>query len=573
MTIAGKKSAPAAPSRDPGTDFRVGIILVAYNAERTINSVLDRIPEAFWSRCAGVWLSDDGSGDATSKMACDWRLLHPKLPLTLVCQPVNLGYGGNQKAGYHWAIDNDLDCVVLLHGDGQYAPELIEEIIAPIERGEAKAVLGSRMSTRGGALRGGMPLYKYWGNRILTTFQNWVTGVELSEWHSGYRAYAVDILKSIDFDGNSDAFDFDTEILLQVLSAGGHIGEVPIPTYYGDEVSYVNGMKYAKDVVIDSLAWRLQQKGFGSGHLASVGPDYAMRDAVTSSHQAIIARLSKEPPSRILDVGCAAGWMAEALSADQHTVVGVDQSTYDGVADRMSRFIQTDLEGGIPSQVGGGYDVVVAADILEHLAAPEHLLSELKSVMKPDGFMLVSVPNVGHWYPRLRAVIGTFDYDQRGILDRTHLRFFNRRSFRRLLRIGGYHLALETPLGFPAEALGPGMNDHPPLVVRLFQMFEKLGLKVFPTLFAYQFLCELVPPVSSEVVTVVDRPEPGLAEGTRLNPDSFSLRGNGGGAGSSGNGAAPGVALDSNKADNQQRDNGDGGPGIEAGGPKAKDNV
>src|SRR5665647_3929835 len=87
-------------------------------------------------------------------------------------------------------------------------------------------------------------------------------------------------------------------------------------------------MKYAKDVVIDSLAWRLQQKGFGSGHLASVGPDYAMRDAVTSSHQAIIARLSKEPPSRILDVGCAAGWMAEALSADQHTVVGVDPVSY-----------------------------------------------------------------------------------------------------------------------------------------------------------------------------------------------------------------------------------------------------
>jgi SAM-dependent methyltransferase len=524
------------PRHEPG--FRVGIILVAYNAEATIHAVLDRIPETFWNRCAGVWLSDDGSGDATYNMAWDWRLLHPQLPLTLVRQPVNLGYGGNQKAGYHWAIDNDLDCVVLLHGDGQYAPEIIEDIIAPIERGEAMAVLGSRMLTKGGARRGGMPLYKYVGNRILTTFQNWITGIQLAEWHSGYRAYAVDVLKKIDFNGNSDGFDFDTEILLQVLSAGGQIGEVPIPTYYGDEVSYVNGMKYAKDVVIDSIAWRLQQKGFGAGHLASVGSDYAMRDAATSSHQAIISRLAKEEPSRILDVGCAAGWTSEMLSLARHTVVGVDQFAHDGVAERMSLFIQSDLDRGLPSEIGTGYDVVVAADILEHLSAPEHLLADLKNVLNPDGFMLVSVPNVGHWYPRIRALIGTFEYDQRGILDSTHLRFFNRRSFRRLLRIGGYHLKVETPLGFPAEALGPGMSDNPPMVVRLIQAFEKVGLKVYPTLFAYQFLCELVPPVRSEVVTVVGGADLALEGSTQLTPESFS---DGGGAG---NGAASNVTTD-----------------------------
>ncbi|HEY1988647.1 MAG TPA: bifunctional glycosyltransferase/class I SAM-dependent methyltransferase [Acidimicrobiales bacterium] len=563
-----KKAAPAASARRKKADFRVGIILVAYNAERTINAVLDRIPETFWDRCAGVWLSDDGSGDTTHKMAVEWRQLHPQLPLTIVRQPVNLGYGGNQKAGYHWAIDNELDCVVLLHGDGQYAPEIIEDIIAPIERGEAKAVLGSRMLTRGGARRGGMPLYKFVGNRILTTFQNWITGIHLAEWHSGYRAYAVDVLKKIDFNGNSDGFDFDTEILLQVLSAGGHIGEVPIPTYYGEEVSYVNGMKYAKDVVIDSIAWRLQKKGFGAGHLASVGTDYAMRDAATSSHQAIISRLSHEGPSRILDVGCAAGWTSEIL-ADRHTVVGVDQFAHPGVTDRMSEFIKADLGKGLPSKVGSGYDVVVAADVLEHLATPEHLLAQFKDVLNPDGFMLVSVPNVGHWYPRLRSLIGTFEYDQRGILDSTHLRFYNRRSFRRLLRIGGYHLKVETPLGFPAEALGPGMRDDPPLVVRLIQAFEKVGLKLYPTLFAYQFLCELVPPVRSEVVTVVSGTEVVLAGSTELNPDSFGA----GGDLPAGNGAAAPVPLDADDADDHQRNNGDGGSEVKVRRPKTKNNV
>jgi glycosyltransferase involved in cell wall biosynthesis len=563
-----KKAVPAPSAKRSGTDFRVGIILVAYNAEHTINAVLDRIPETFWDRCAGVWLSDDGSGDATHKMAVEWRRLHPKLPLTIVRQPVNLGYGGNQKAGYHWAIDNELDCVVLLHGDGQYAPEIIEEIIAPIERGEAKAVLGSRMLTRGGARRGGMPLYKFVGNRILTTFQNWITGIHLAEWHSGYRAYAVDILKKIDFNGNSDGFDFDTEILLQVLSAGGHIGEVPIPTYYGDEVSYVNGMKYAKDVVIDSIAWRLQKKGFGAGHLASVGTDYAIRDAATSSHQAIISRLAEEAPSRILDVGCAAGWTSEIL-AGRHTVVGVDQFAHPGVTDRMSEFIKADLGKGLPTKVGTGYDVVVAADVLEHLATPEHLLGQFKDVLNPDGFMLVSVPNVGHWYPRLRSLIGTFEYDQRGILDSTHLRFYNRRSFRRLLRIGGYHLKVETPLGFPAEALGPGMSDDPPLVVRLIQAFEKVGLKVYPTLFAYQFLCELVPPVRSEVVTVVGGTDVVLVGSTELSPDSFGA----GGDLAAGNGTTTPVSLDTDNADDHQRNNGDGGSEVKVRGPKAKNNV
>ncbi len=413
-----------------------------------------------------------------------------------------------------------------------------------------------------------MPLYKLVGNRILTTFQNWVTGAHLAEWHSGYRAYAVDVLKKIDFNGNSDGFDFDTEILLQVLSAGGRIGEVPIPTYYGDEVSYVNGMKYAKDVVIDSLAWRLQQKGFGAGHLASVGTDYAIRDAATSSHQAIISRLAREGPSRILDVGCAAGWTSEIL-AGRHTVVGVDQFAHPGVTDRMSEFIKADLGKGLPSKVGTGYDVVVAADVLEHLATPEHLLAQFKDVLNPDGFMLVSVPNVGHWYPRLRSLIGTFEYDQRGILDSTHLRFYNRRSFRRLLRIGGYHLKVETPLGFPAEALGPGMADDPPFLVRLIQTLEKAGLKVYPTLFAYQFLCELVPPVQSEVVTVVEGADAGLAGSTQLNPDSF-------GAGSglpADNGATASIALDADEPDDHQRNNGDGGPEVKVRRPKAKDNV
>ncbi len=243
-----------------GHGARVGVIVVAYNAESTVQAVLDRIPQAFWSRCVGVWVSDDGSTDATHEAALRWWADHSHHPVTVVRQPRNLGYGGNQKAGYRWAIENGLDVVVLLHGDGQYAPEIIEQLVDPIVEGRADAVLGSRMLTRGGALRGGMPLYKFVGNRILTRIQNSAAGAALSEWHSGYRAYSVAALGAIPFGVNSDGFDFDTQILLQLMSADRRITEVAIPTFYGTEISRVSGLRYAWQVVRHTLAWRRRRR-------------------------------------------------------------------------------------------------------------------------------------------------------------------------------------------------------------------------------------------------------------------------------------------------------------------------
>jgi glycosyltransferase involved in cell wall biosynthesis len=151
------------------------------------------------------------------------------------------------------AIKQGFDFVVLLHGDGQYAPECLLELVEPLKRGEADAVFGSRMIHPKNALRGGMPYYKFFGNRVLTTIQNRLLGTRLSEFHSGYRAYSVAALKVIPFDRNSNVFHFDTEVIIQLVTARKKILEVPIPTYYGDEICYVNGMKYARDVVKASL--------------------------------------------------------------------------------------------------------------------------------------------------------------------------------------------------------------------------------------------------------------------------------------------------------------------------------
>jgi len=247
---------------------RIGVLIVAYNAASTLRWVLDRLPHGFRSRVAEVLVFDDASDDGTYNVGLDYQV-NGDLPLTVTRHPRNLGYGGNQKSGYQWAIERDLDIVVLLHGDGQYAPEVIDDLIAPLDAREADAVFGSRMMGPDSARLGGMPLYKYLGNRVLTVFSNAIAGMSLTEWHSGYRAYRVDALRDIPFESNSDGFVFDTEIILQLHEAGKTIVEVPIPTYYGDEICYVNGVRYAKDVVVDVMRYRLQQRAFGSRKTAS----------------------------------------------------------------------------------------------------------------------------------------------------------------------------------------------------------------------------------------------------------------------------------------------------------------
>jgi glycosyltransferase involved in cell wall biosynthesis len=236
--------------------MKLGILIVAYNAQDTLAKVLDRIPSDFATQIDSILVCDDASTDDTHNVGLRYQS-NSKLPLTIVRHQINLGYGGNQKTGYQWALEKNLDLVVLLHGDGQYAPEYLPQMVEPIVSGRADVVFGSRMITRGGARKGGMPLYKFVGNKILTTLQNRLAKVSLTEWHSGYRAYSVAALQKINFLKNSDYFDFDSQIILQMIGARQRIVEIEIPTFYGDEISRVNGIKYGIKILIHTLRFRL----------------------------------------------------------------------------------------------------------------------------------------------------------------------------------------------------------------------------------------------------------------------------------------------------------------------------
>jgi glycosyltransferase involved in cell wall biosynthesis len=238
---------------------RVGVVVVAYNAASTLAKVLERIPKDFRSRVKEVLVADDSSSDATYLVGLGYSQVTKDLPLKVIRNPANLGYGGNQKVGYRWAIENGLDIVVLLHGDGQYAPEYLPAMVEPFQDPGIDAVFGSRMLRKGEARKGGMPLYKYLGNRVLTRIENWALGSSLSEFHSGYRAYRVSALIKLNFEDYSDDFDFDTEIIIDMIDKSMHIQEIPIPTYYGDEICYVNGIKYAFQITKDVLAYRVKK--------------------------------------------------------------------------------------------------------------------------------------------------------------------------------------------------------------------------------------------------------------------------------------------------------------------------
>jgi glycosyltransferase involved in cell wall biosynthesis len=236
---------------------KIGVLVVAYNAESTIETTLNRIPTDFINKIDSILISDDNSRDLTSERASEFAKTS-NLPIHVISQPINLGYGGNQKFGYSWAIQNKWDIVVLLHADGQYAPEFLPQIINPLMGNKADAVFGSRMLNKRDALIGGMPKYKWIGNQILTYIQNKLTKQNFSEWHSGYRAYKVESLKKLNLGDLSNGFRFDTQIILELLATNQRITEIPIPTFYGDEVSHVNGIEYAREIIWDTLRHRVK---------------------------------------------------------------------------------------------------------------------------------------------------------------------------------------------------------------------------------------------------------------------------------------------------------------------------
>ena len=242
---------------------KILIFIPAYNVEKKITGVFKKIPRYILKQYnINILIVEDNSKDNTLKVIK--KNINKKIikntKINLIINKKNLGYGGVQKVAYNYAIRKKFDYVIMLHGDGQYAPEELPNLLNGLNRNKFDVVIGSRMIKKKNALKGGMPLYKLIGNIILTKIQNFLLNKNLAEFHSGYRIYSVKSLKSIPFHLNTNDFHFDTEILIQLFIINSKIKEISIPTFYGDEICHVNGMKYAFNIVKTTFIALLQNK-------------------------------------------------------------------------------------------------------------------------------------------------------------------------------------------------------------------------------------------------------------------------------------------------------------------------
>lgn len=518
------------------------IYIVAYEAEEHLYDLFERIPYELFNRPDIHFLvNDDASSDNGPYVLKKWLLAHEIHNVTILKNRVNQGYGGNQKIGFRVAIDDGYAGLILLHGDGQYTPEMLPDFLNDLKESQPDVILGTRMHSSRSARKGGMPLYKLLGNRVLTTFQNWLTGWKLSEYHTGYRAYSTKFLASVPFEINTNEFHFDTEILLQAAYVGARINEIEIPTHYGDEICRVPGLKYAWDVITSTVQFKMHQSGMlCSLKLRNLSSD-RYRDktqAEYSSHAEALKVLKQHQAQNVLDIGCGLGYVAERCEQAGMRVTGLDCVT--PLPGTMSEFHTANLEDhSLPVSISD-FDSVLFLDVIEHLANPEEFLLSIrneaevhhaesisefdsekidetaplahsadknedrvwptaeqekaasgKKDLKPEKpsmpLLILSTPNIAFAAVRLNLLLGRFNYAERGILDITHKRLFTRRTLLQMLQDCGYEIERVHGIGVPFSAVMPTRTG------RFLGSVANLFAKIWPSLFAFQFLVECRP--------------------------------------------------------------------------------
>lgn len=464
---------------------KFALFIVAYNAEKHIEKTISRIPKELINKFAEIYLIDDFSKDKTSEAA---EAAFSNLGIKnyrVMRTPFNQGYGGNQKIGYSYAIKKGYDYVIMLHGDGQYPPEFLPDIIAGFLEKDVQAVFGSRMINRFQALKGGMPMYKWIGNQILTRIENSIMGSNLSEFHSGYRAYSTKALSLIYFNLNSNDFHFDTDIIIQFLSNNLKIKEIPMPTHYGDEVCHVNGMKYFWNCLKSVIKYRLCALGIFYQPNFEIKKElkrkYKVKNSSNSLHQYVI-NLPWEKNDSVIDLGANDGILSEKISVKVNDVTAVDIKKPE--ANAGVKTIGLDLNGNFDEILGyEKFNKAIALDIIEHLYDPEKAMLKINNILKDGGKLYISTANIAFILMRFTLLLGWFNYGKRGILDKTHHRLYTISSFKRLLKNNEF--TVEKVVGF-----GPPIADEISNK-GIFAFMDKLAgylAKTIPSVFSFNYL-------------------------------------------------------------------------------------
>ncbi|MBV9745841.1 MAG: methyltransferase domain-containing protein, partial [Acidobacteriia bacterium] len=314
-------------------------------------------------------------------------------------------------------------------------------------------------------------------------------GLHLTEFHCGYRAYSLRALARIDFSQMTNDFHFDTEIIIKLHHQRFRIVEVPIPTAYGNEICYVNGVRYASDVV--RAVHRYKQVCRSTRRypeFAEYFVHYPIKRAKHSSHY-YVQRLVGTGHD-VLDIGCGEGFFAAELAKNGNRTAGIDALSAPQVASALEQYVRADLESGIEPALERlevrRFDYILLLDVLEHLRRPERILCQAARALKDNGRIVVSVPNVANITVRLMLLFGRFNYKERGILDRTHLRFYTHRTARRLVEEAGYEIVEKKATVMPIE-LVLGLAPENPLMRACNATLAALT-RLMPGLLGYQVI-------------------------------------------------------------------------------------
>lgn len=386
--------------------------------------------------------------------------------------------GESQILGFRHAIERGYDVVAVLRADGQDAPEALPDLLEPLASGAADAVFGVRAPAD-------MPLARALAQRARLRFESTMLGTSFGEFNPGYRLYACAALKRIPFEKNARAAHFDAQIIIQLRGTGSSIVVRSVPRLPHPEPSLQSSLTYAKGLLKSVIGYELHEFGLHHHPEYVVPPAHTMKRSELSSHSQLL-QLVGPPPQRILDVGCGQGELGHVLKQRGHYVVGVDWSP---PRFELDAFVQADVALGLPSAIPGKFDVILLADVLEHMAEPLKLLEDTKERLQPGGRLLVSLPNVAHWSMRAQLAVGRFDYTNKGLLDRGHLRFFTRASALRLFQDAGLDVVSRRTTPVPWEhvlprALGSFIRDKA-------ERADYFLTRARPNLFAYQNLFEL----------------------------------------------------------------------------------
>ena len=471
------------------------IFIPAYNVENLISNVLNDIPiKKLSSYEAEILLVNDCSKDGTIKKVLEFKKKEKRIKVSVLTNKVNLGYGAVQKLAYFYAIKKNFDFVVMLHGDGQYDPKVLLNLIKPIEKKEADAVFGGRMHSYLKAFKGKMPFHRLLGNIFVTKIQNFLLNSSINEFHTGYRAYSVNALKLLPFHLNSNYYHFDTEIIIQLLFSKLVIKEIPIETIYGIEKSYLNVIKYGFNVLKTTFVAKLQKLGifyerkFDIERHQTGKAVYRNKKKFTSSHNKTLKFI--KPKSKILDLSLSHKFLKDELDQNKCKIYPIEvhsilkELTYQNL-------INSDLEKYSLPISEEKFDTVIMLNELQRLNEPEAFIEVLSKWLEksPNAEIIVSTTNISFFMIRFMLLFGFYNHGIKGVLDLSHKRNYTFSSLKKIFEQSG-SFEVKKMIGIPAPYPLAIKNK---IISKSLLLINNLLIKIFRGFFSYEILAVIKP--------------------------------------------------------------------------------